>query len=357
VSINASIVYNAQMSAAAGSIAAGQVVTLDPTTGAYVPATAAARAAAGGIVSGVALTAASSTVQGFTLLLDGAEIAPDVSGLGAGAASPVIVGATGYLERKASPVYGTDAIVGDAYADGTVVLHVGRSQKVPDNVPTGTGFPHVTAGVQDAAAKLVENADVAAGAGIAVSKLAAGAAGTVLRGAGPAYGAIVNADVDAAAAIDGTKINPNFGAQNISTTGDIGASGLVNGGRGNFGHTNIGTNDGPITGTTTVQSPWSGLNGYALVDMADNPYTLTAAEYAMSAIEAGVTPLTGANKTLTFPAPADDVRAYWKWVRNADAVFDINVSTGAGSIVILTAGFGALILFTTAGARQMAPQV
>jgi hypothetical protein len=40
------------------------------------------------------------------------------------------------------------------------------------SVPTGTGFTHVTAGVQDAAAKLVENADVHASAAIAESKLA-----------------------------------------------------------------------------------------------------------------------------------------------------------------------------------------
>lgn len=38
--------------------------------------------------------------------------------------------------------------------------------------PTGTGFRHVTAGSEDAAAKLVENADVAAAAAIAESKLA-----------------------------------------------------------------------------------------------------------------------------------------------------------------------------------------
>jgi hypothetical protein len=37
--------------------------------------------------------------------------------------------------------------------------------------PTGTGFRHVTAGVEDAAAKLVENADVHAAAAIAESKL------------------------------------------------------------------------------------------------------------------------------------------------------------------------------------------
>jgi len=54
------------------------------------------------------------------------------------------------------------------------------------SVPTGTGFFHITGGVADAAAALV-----------------------------------VNADVDAAAAIAGTKISPNFGSQTITTTGNV----------------------------------------------------------------------------------------------------------------------------------------
>ena len=41
----------------------------------------------------------------------------------------------------------------------------------PAAIPTGTGFRHVTGGTEDAATKLVENADVAAGAGIVESKL------------------------------------------------------------------------------------------------------------------------------------------------------------------------------------------
>lgn len=52
------------------------------------------------------------------------------------------------------------------------------------SVPTGTGFRHITGGVEDGTAKLV-----------------------------------VNADVDAAAAIAGTKISPDFGSQNVKTTG------------------------------------------------------------------------------------------------------------------------------------------
>lgn len=61
--------------------------------------------------------------------------------------------------------------------------------------PTGTGFVHITAGSQDAAAKLVENADV-----------------------------------HASAAIAGSKISPSFGAQAVSTTSTTTTAGLINSG-------------------------------------------------------------------------------------------------------------------------------
>ena len=40
-------------------------------------------------------------------------------------------------------------------------------------------------------------------------------------------GTIDNADVNASAAIDGTKVDPNFGSQNISTTGNISGNALT----------------------------------------------------------------------------------------------------------------------------------
>ena len=83
-------------------------------------------------------------------------------------------------------------------------------------VPTGDGFWHITAGTSDPAAKLVENADVAA-----------------------------------AAAIAGTKISPNFGNQNVITTGEYQANVATTGTRafasigyiqlGNFGITTVPT--------------------------------------------------------------------------------------------------------------------
>jgi hypothetical protein len=68
------------------------------------------------------------------------------------------------------------------------------------STPTGTGFRHVTAGTEDGATKLVENADVHASAAIALSKLAAGGTdGQVVRQAAGvlALGALDLADGDA----------------------------------------------------------------------------------------------------------------------------------------------------------------
>lgn len=40
-------------------------------------------------------------------------------------------------------------------------------------------------------------------------------------------GTIDNADINASAAIAGTKISPNFGSQNITTTGTIGSNDIT----------------------------------------------------------------------------------------------------------------------------------
>lgn len=60
-------------------------------------------------------------------------------------------------------------------------------------VPTGTGFTHITTGAQDAAAKLVVDADVNAAAAIAASKIS-----------GLYAGFTVQTDVRASRAINGT---------------------------------------------------------------------------------------------------------------------------------------------------------
>ena len=73
--------------------------------------------------------------------------------------------------------------------------------------------------------KILNNAVTAAKipAGAVVSDIAAGGITT----AKIADGAIVNADVNASAAIAGTKIAPDFGSQNIATTGTVDGLSLI----------------------------------------------------------------------------------------------------------------------------------
>ena len=98
-------------------------------------------------------------------------------------------------------------------------------------------------GVTAIAAGVVVDADINAAAGISFSKLATLNSGSILVGSSGnvatavtptgdvtisnagvtsiAAGVIVNADVNASAAIAGTKIAPDFGAQNVATTGTV----------------------------------------------------------------------------------------------------------------------------------------
>lgn len=68
------------------------------------------------------------------------------------------------------------------------------------------------------------NGALYAGSGGQLLSTPAGTTGTVLKGntgSAPSFASIVNADVSSSAAIAGTKISPDFGSQNIITTGDL----------------------------------------------------------------------------------------------------------------------------------------
>jgi hypothetical protein len=79
--------------------------------------------------------------------------------------------------------------------------------------------------VDNATIANIVNADVSASAAIALSKLATGALPTAITVASANLVdlTIVNADVSATAAIAGSKVAPDFGAQNVVTTGTLGA--------------------------------------------------------------------------------------------------------------------------------------
>ena len=141
------------------------------------------------------------------------------------------------------------------------------------NSPTGfVGAETVTATklndhVNAATVTNIVNADISASAAIALSKLATGALPTAITvaSANLVDGTIVNADVSASAAIAGTKIAPDFGAQNVVTTGTLGAGATTVGtlaaaattlsGNLTLGDNNIvaGTTTGAKIGTATTQ--------------------------------------------------------------------------------------------------------
>lgn len=116
-------VWTAYLSATSDDVDVGHCLVLNSAASGYVIATSAARATAGrtGCVSGISLTAGSSTHRAVEIQSVG--VCPEsVTGLGTGAAGPVIVGSTGLLERKATPT-SSDIVVGRCDADGLAYLN------------------------------------------------------------------------------------------------------------------------------------------------------------------------------------------------------------------------------------------
>ena len=148
------------------------------------------------------------------------------------------IGTTGSLsfEGSTADAFETTIAVTDPTADRTITL--------PDTTGTivTTGDTGTVTSTMIADGTIV-NADVNASAAIAHSKLASITAGQVLLGNASnvptstalsgdvtvnssgvtaiSTGVIVNADVNASAAIAGTKISPDFGSQTIATTGIV----------------------------------------------------------------------------------------------------------------------------------------
>ena len=97
-------------------------------------------------------------------------------------------------------------------------------------------------------------------------------------------GTIVNADVNASAAIAGSKINPNFGSQNITTAGNIITSGTVDGRDVSADGTKL---DGIESGATADQTA---AEIRTLVGSASDSNVFTDADHSkLDGIESGAT--------------------------------------------------------------------
>lgn len=113
---------------------------------------------------------------------------------------------------------------------------VGNASGVPSGVAMTGDVTITNAGVTAIASNVIVNADINSAAAIAYSKLALSSGITntdVSASAAIVYSklalsnSIVNADINTAAAIAGTKISPDFGSQNLTTTGNITATNYI----------------------------------------------------------------------------------------------------------------------------------
>ena len=125
-------------------------------------------------------------------------------------------------------------------AEGEVTVDTDKETLVVHNNNDAAGFPLAREDMSN-----VSSASIAGRLGtdsIATTKIAAGALPTdvTVASANIVDGTIVNGDVNASAAIAGTKVTPAFGSQNLSTTGtaatgaltvtgDVGVTGNVDG--------------------------------------------------------------------------------------------------------------------------------
>jgi len=112
-------------------------------------------------------------------------------------------------------------------AEGEVTVDTDKETLVVHDGSTAGGHPVAAEDMAN-----VSSASIAgrlANDSIATSKLAAGAlpSDVTVASANLVDGTIVNADVNASAAIAGTKISPDFGSQNVVTTGTLGSGDLT----------------------------------------------------------------------------------------------------------------------------------
>ena len=96
--------------------------------------------------------------------------------------------------------------IGGTWNNVTINANAINSAKIADNTITGADILNLTITSADIAANAITNSELASNA---------------VQSVNIANNTIIDADINTAAAIAGTKISPNFGTQNIATTGTI----------------------------------------------------------------------------------------------------------------------------------------
>ena len=297
-----SVNLSAPLHASSGTIAIGDVLIPDATTGEYVLATTANRTTRRS--HGVALTAWSASTQGAVLLQATGVISASVSGLAAGAISWVRVSALGRLERV-TPGSGDD-IIGRAAADGSVALDPGVWDSTnytasSFSAPTGTGLMTVTSGAMDAASLAIPagglagltasqtlttktittndntitstsgaNGDLMAHNGTKYVRLARGASGEYLRGtgAGSEWSVVDASDLAGLGAGVLTWLaTPSSANLASAVTGETGSGALVFGTSPTF-TTSISVGTAPFPASGLLRVPYDG--GFRSVLTSDN---------------------------------------------------------------------------------------
>jgi serine acetyltransferase len=158
--------------------------------------------ASGNLVSGGALgTPSSGTLTSCT----GLPISTGVSGLGTGAATFLATPSSANFAALLTDETGTGSNV---FATSPTLVTPALGTPSSGNL-TNCTFPTLNQSTTGNAATVTTNANLT------------GDVTSVGNATAIASNVIVNADVNASAAIAGTKISPDFGAQNITTTGNV----------------------------------------------------------------------------------------------------------------------------------------
>lgn len=209
-------------------------------SGNYITALTGDATAAGPGSSAITLATVNSNVGSFGGATSVSAITVNAKGLVTAAASTSIQIAESQVTNLVTDLAGklTTTLT-------SANVFVGNGSNVATGVAITGDIGITNAGVTSIATGVIVNADVNASAAIDFAKLAALSSGNILVGSvgnvatsvavtgdvtisnagvtAIASGVIVNADVNASAAIDGTKISPNFGSQNVVTTGTLAA--------------------------------------------------------------------------------------------------------------------------------------